>query len=197
MTNFKHFSEAVKKRSSKTIHCIQSSQARQNSNVVFLIFTLETTLDALLYEQMLLLDLLSWEVLPLDKFAAIRSIKVLFFIHCPIFASNYNFLFIRKKNNKIIIIINLALLESHGQMEYWNGKYFLKKKNKIWKNEYEIFFLLLKIVTDWTTWPQTFQTFPLEFAVWRKWRLKLISTNRQTSYVLILEKISGFWLLFL
>ena len=146
---------------------------------------------------LLILDLLSWEVLPLDKFAAIRSIKVLFFIHCPIFASNYNFLFIRKKNNKIIIIINLALLESHGQMEYWNGKYFLKKKNKIWKNEYEIFFLLLKIVTDWTTWPQTFQTFPLEFAVWRKWRLKLISTNRQTSYVLILGKISGFWLLFL
>ena len=146
---------------------------------------------------LLILDLLSWEVLPLDKFAAIRSIKVLFFIHCPIFASNYNFLFIRKKNNKIIIIINLALLESHGQMEYWNGKYFLKKKNKIWKNEYENFSLLLKIVTDWTTWPQTFQTFPLEFAVWRKWRLKLISTNRQTSYVLILEKISGFWLLFL
>ena len=145
---------------------------------------------------LLILDLQPWEVLRLDKFAAIRSIKVLFFIHCPIFASNYNFLFIRKKIT-IIIIINLALLESHGQMEYWNGKYFLKKKNKIWKNEYEIFFLLLKIVTDWTTWPQTFQTFPLEFAVWRKWRLKLISTNRQTSYVLIFGKISGFWLLFL
>ena len=41
----------------------------------------------------------------------------------------------------------MVLLESHGQVEYWNGKYFMKKKEKLKikqkKNEDEDFELCI------------------------------------------------------
>ena len=53
--------------------------------------------------------------------------KVRSFIHCTSFSGHDNFVKIQKN------LINLVSLKSHGRVEHYNEKYFIKKRIKIEK----------------------------------------------------------------